>query len=79
MSSRATFFVQECPTCGRRLRVCVEYLGKEIQCRHCNARFESSDSEHTGPRLGMHHHMKIIDRVNQLLATPIGETQQEVM
>ena len=45
MSSRATFFVQECPTCGRKVRVCVEYLGLEIQCRHCRATFVASDPD----------------------------------
>ena len=43
MSSSATFFIQECPTCGRKVRVCVEYLGMEIQCRHCHAVFVAVD------------------------------------
>jgi hypothetical protein len=45
MSSHAVFFVQECPTCGRRLRVCVEYLGKTIQCRHCRGILMARDPE----------------------------------
>ena len=32
-----TYFVQECPTCGRRLQVRVIYLGKRVACRHCGA------------------------------------------
>lgn len=43
--STATFFVQQCPTCGRRLRVCVEYLGKKIQCRHCRGMLVARDPE----------------------------------
>ena len=39
----ATYFVQECPTCGRRLQVRIEYLGKKIACRHCQAKFTASD------------------------------------
>lgn len=31
----SAFFVQECPTCGRSLRVRVEYLGKRLICQHC--------------------------------------------
>jgi hypothetical protein len=31
----STFFVQECPTCGRRLQIRVEYLGKKVACQHC--------------------------------------------
>jgi hypothetical protein len=43
--STAIFFVQQCPTCGRRLRVCVEYLGKKIQCRHCRGTLVARDPE----------------------------------
>ena len=38
---RSTYFVQECPTCGRNLQVRVEYLGKLVVCQHCGARFEA--------------------------------------
>ena len=44
MSSQP-MFVQECPTCGRRVRVNVAYLGKAIQCRNCRAVFVASDPE----------------------------------
>ena len=42
--SRSTYFVQECPTCGRSLQVRVEYLGRAVVCQHCHGRFEASDS-----------------------------------
>lgn len=35
------YYVQECPTCGRNLQVRVEYLGKQVVCQHCGARFEA--------------------------------------
>lgn len=41
--SRSTYFVQECPTCGRNLQVRVQYLGKQVLCQHCGARFEAYD------------------------------------
>ncbi|MFO0788372.1 MAG: response regulator [Pirellulales bacterium] len=41
--SRSTYFVQECPTCGRNLQVRVQYLGKQVVCQHCGARFEAYD------------------------------------
>ncbi len=41
--SNSTYFVQECPTCGRRLQIRVEYLGKEVACQHCQGRFVASD------------------------------------
>jgi len=42
--SRSTYFVQECPTCGRSLQVCVEYLGRQVVCQHCHGRFEASQT-----------------------------------
>lgn len=42
--SGATNFVQSCPTCGRRLEVKIEYLGRIVECRHCRGRFEATDS-----------------------------------
>jgi DNA-directed RNA polymerase subunit RPC12/RpoP len=41
--SRSTYFVQECPTCGRNLQVRVQYLGKQVVCQHCGARFDAYD------------------------------------
>lgn len=40
----ATYFVQECPTCGRRLQIRVEYLGKRVVCQHCQGAFSASDA-----------------------------------
>lgn len=37
------FFVQPCPTCGRKLEVRVRYLGKRVACRHCRGEFEARD------------------------------------
>jgi hypothetical protein len=39
----ATYFVQECPTCGRRLQIRVEYLGKRVVCQHCQGKFAAMD------------------------------------
>ena len=41
--SRSTYFVQECPTCGRNLQVRIQYLGRQVVCQHCSARFEAYD------------------------------------
>ena len=38
------FFLQECPTCGRSLEIGVTYLGREVYCRHCHARFVAQPS-----------------------------------
>lgn len=42
--SHTTYFVQECPTCGRRLRIRVDYLGKRVACQHCQGAFVATES-----------------------------------
>ncbi len=37
--SSPTYFIEECPTCGRRVQVRVEYLGRQVVCRHCRGSF----------------------------------------
>jgi hypothetical protein len=41
--SNATYFVQGCPTCGRRLQIRVEYLGKKVVCQHCQGSLVAMD------------------------------------
>jgi DNA-directed RNA polymerase subunit RPC12/RpoP len=41
--ANATYFVQECPTCGRRLEIRVEYLGKRVVCQHCQGKLLALD------------------------------------
>jgi hypothetical protein len=43
MSNSVYYYTQECPTCGRSLRVRVAYLGKQVVCQHCDARFAAVD------------------------------------
>ena len=38
-----TYYVQECPTCGRRLQIRVEYLGRRLICQHCQGSLVASD------------------------------------
>jgi DNA-directed RNA polymerase subunit RPC12/RpoP len=62
---RSTYFVQECPTCGRNLQVRVEYLGKQIVCQHCGARFEAS--EPGSPADSAIHSNALLERAEYLL------------
>jgi hypothetical protein len=41
--SNTTYFVQECPTCGRYLQIRVEYLGKKVVCQHCQGALTAAD------------------------------------
>jgi hypothetical protein len=65
---KATYFLQVCPTCGRRLQVRIEYLGKVVACQHCHGRFEARDPE-TGGASAHDSSDQLIDRVEELLAS----------
>jgi hypothetical protein len=62
----ATYFVQECPTCGRRLQIRVEYLGKRVVCQHCQGSFSATDASRgePGDRSSV-----LLRRANELLET----------
>ncbi len=64
--SRATFFLRECPTCGRRLQIRVQYLGRTVRCTHCNGSFVAYDPLLGAPRPDPQYDM--LQRAEQLLA-----------
>lgn len=63
--SPATYFVQECPTCGRTLEVRVEYLGKRVACRHCRGSFIAEGIE---PSTDAAQALALMQRADELLA-----------
>lgn len=74
--SRSTYFVQECPTCGRNLQVRVQYLGKQVVCQHCGARFEAYDPS-TAAYPPPASSLSLLERAEQLLQSssvgvPVG-------
>jgi len=38
-----TYFLQQCPACGRSLQVRVMYLGRPVICQHCERPFIAQD------------------------------------
>jgi len=66
--SNSTYFVQECPTCGRRLQVRVEYLGKQLVCQHCQGRFTAADPSGTPVEAGPSANA-LLRRADELLDT----------
>lgn len=66
---RTTYFVQECPTCGRNLQVRVEYLGKRIVCQHCSSRFEACEPSSRGDQDLDCSGSGIMQRAEELLQT----------
>ena len=35
----SSHFVKSCPTCGRLVHIQVRYMGRELNCGHCNGQF----------------------------------------
>lgn len=61
-----TYFVHECPTCGRSLEIRVEYLGRLLSCRHCRGQFVASDpADNRPPRFTSE---SLLRRAEELLA-----------
>lgn len=58
--SWSTFFIQECPTCGRRLQVQIRDLGREVTCAHCSAEFKAKDADAESPAM--------LDPITELLS-----------
>ncbi len=61
----AIYFIQECPTCGRRLQIRVEYLGKKMVCTHCRGRFIAADPANAP--VGQTSDSELLERANRLL------------
>jgi hypothetical protein len=64
----STYYVQGCPTCGRRLNIRVEYLGRRVVCQHCHGPFEARDPSastlaHCDPE------SELLQRANELLSS----------
>jgi DNA-directed RNA polymerase subunit RPC12/RpoP len=59
-----TYYVQECPTCGRRLQIRVEYLGRRVVCQHCQGSLIAAD-----PAMRIDCGNKLLERADQLLAS----------
>ena len=67
--SGATYFKQECPICGRVLKVRVSYLGKQVACQHCGGRFEACDPDSV-PADPSQSSISLLERADVLLEPP---------
>jgi len=43
----SVYFYQECPTCGRSLRIRVDFLGRDVACPHCRGHLIAADSSNS--------------------------------
>ena len=70
---RATFFTQECPTCGRSVQVRVEYLGRSVACMHCRGHFKASDPDGSAG-YPLQTEESLLERVDALLDSGVQDT-----
>ena len=68
--SASIYFIQECQACGRKMRVRLEFLGRQIVCQHCGRHLIAADSAAVGSRRP--HFASAVDRADQLLAQYAG-------
>jgi hypothetical protein len=40
-----TIFYQECPVCGRNLRIPAKYFGRQMTCTHCKGEFKAGKDQ----------------------------------
>jgi hypothetical protein len=43
--SAMTIFYQECPVCGRNLRIPAKYFGRQMTCTHCKGEFRAGKDQ----------------------------------
>lgn len=43
--SASTIFYQECPVCGRSLRIPAKYFGRLMSCSHCEGEFRAGKEQ----------------------------------
>jgi len=71
--SNPTYFVQECPTCGRRLQIRVEYLGRRVVCQHCQGALIAAD-----PAMRRDCGNTLLKRADELLAVASQHCQSRL-
>ena len=71
--SNSTYFLQECPTCGRRLQIRVEYLGKQVVCQHCQGKFTAIDPASARYNC-LEESSALLRRADELLASTPGRS-----
>ena len=73
--SNSTYFIQECPTCGRQLQIRVDYLGRRVVCQHCQGHLTAADSSSVRCDSG-ERGSALLRRANELLASAADHRPQ---
>lgn len=66
-----TVFTQECPVCGRPLKIRSEYRGRVLTCRHCRGRLLAGvPTKHARAKRGLN--AGLMQRADELLCRVAG-------
>ena len=60
-----TYFLQNCPSCGRKLQIRVAHMGRNVACQHCKRTFVATDPS-TAPAAELSE-SSLLKRADQLL------------
>jgi len=66
MSAMVNFY-QNCPICGRSLRISIKHFGRQMSCTHCQGEFRAGKDE-----LPPNAAVSLMPEVAVPLATPCG-------
>ncbi len=62
----SNFTTQVCPTCGRSLRIHVDFMQERVVCKHCHADFVATGSRPDSPPQDCWR-SNLLERANELL------------
>jgi hypothetical protein len=67
---------QNCPVCGRNLRIRVRLLGRRVYCQHCGGGFVASDAATSGGTLPVADRPQsaIVDELIERAAVMLGHS-----
>jgi hypothetical protein len=72
MTANAVCYHQNCPVCGRNLRIRVTLLGRLVYCQHCGGGFVASDAKSLAPGPVPPSHPARVDELLERAAVMLG-------
>lgn len=76
---KSTYFLQDCPVCGRKLEVRVEYLGRQVTCCHCGGQLVAQERDSSPASLCLDTRQDLMRRAEALLGRAPGVRRQQCL
>ena len=69
---------QNCPVCGRNLKIGVMLLGRRVYCQHCGGRFIATDAATADgcPPKAARPQLAVVDELIERAAVMLGQTSR---